>query len=140
MDSTPTHQAPCGPMTRARARAMETEVNSFLVDMHMDTSGTWLLPHQHTLCLIRYEVGPFQAAEEHHQVQGEATQVTKDEERAEQQPDRKSQATPCARAPETQCPQTTQGATTVAPRTHGRVPCARAQLTPCARALQGGRF
>ena len=21
---------------------METEVNSFLVDMHMDTSGTWL--------------------------------------------------------------------------------------------------
>ena len=75
MDPRPTHQAPSG---------METEVNSFLVDMHMDTSGTWLLPHQNTLCIIRYEEEPFQAAEEHPQVQGEVTQVTKDEEQAEQ--------------------------------------------------------
>nr|XP_020163657.1 uncharacterized protein LOC109749076 [Aegilops tauschii subsp. strangulata] len=30
MDTTPTHQAPCGPMTRARARAIENEVNSLL--------------------------------------------------------------------------------------------------------------
>ena len=110
-------------MTRARAHAMLTEVNSFLVDMHMDTSGTWLLPHQNTLCLIRCNKEPFQAAEEHHQVQGEETQVTKDEERTEQQLDMKSQATSCTRAPETPCPRTTQGATAVAPCAHGRVPC-----------------
>ena len=49
MDSTPTHQAPRGPMTIARARALEIEVNSFLLDLHMDTNGTWLLPHQNML-------------------------------------------------------------------------------------------
>ena len=54
-------------MTRARAPAMETEVNSFLLDMHMDTNGTWLLRHQNTLCLIRYEEEHPQAAQEHHQ-------------------------------------------------------------------------
>ena len=55
MDSTPMHQAPSGPMTRARARAIETEVNSLLLEIDMDMNGTWLLPHQNMVCFIRYE-------------------------------------------------------------------------------------
>ena len=101
MDSTPALQAPRGPMTRARARAVETEVNSFLLDMHMDTNETWVLPHQDTLCLIRYEEEHHQAAKEHHQVQGEAPQVATEEEGVRKNLDRRSQATPCAWAPET---------------------------------------
>ena len=65
MDSTPTNQAPRGPMTRARTRALETEVNSFLLSLHMDTNGILLLPHQDTLCLIRYEEEHHQEAQEH---------------------------------------------------------------------------
>ena len=78
MDSTPTYQAPRGPMTRARAR-VETKVNSFLVYMHMDTSGTWLLPHQNTLCLLRYEEEHHQGAQEHHQGEGGPPQGPTDE-------------------------------------------------------------
>src|SRR5215216_3553257 len=97
MDSTPTHQAPHGPMTRSRARALETEVNSFLVDMHMDTSGTWFLPHQNTLCVIRYEEEHPQAAREHHQGVRGPLQGHAEQDGAAQHLDRRSQATPCAR-------------------------------------------
>ena len=67
MDSTPTHQAPRGPMTRAHARANEIEVNSLLYEIDMDMDGTWMLPHQRMLCAIRYEDDPHQEAREHHQ-------------------------------------------------------------------------
>ena len=43
MDSTSTHPTPQGPMTRARARAHETEVTSLLNDISYDTLETWLL-------------------------------------------------------------------------------------------------
>ena len=55
MESTPMHQAPSGPMTRARARAIESEVNLLLPEIDMNMNGTWLLPHQNMLCFIRYE-------------------------------------------------------------------------------------
>ena len=98
---------------------METEVNSFLLDMHMDTNGTWVLPHQNVLCVLSYKEEHFQAVGEHEKGQGEAPQVTKEEEGVHKELDRKSQATPCARAPETSCPRATRGATAVAPRAHG---------------------
>ena len=134
MDSIPTHQALRGPMKRAQARAMETEVNSFLLDMHMDMSGTWLLPHKNTLCIIRYEA-------EHHQGGGEAPRVPTEEEGDQEEQVCRSQTTPCTRAPETSCPWAIQGVCAVASRAHGRVPCTwdpRAHgRVPCARALQG---
>jgi hypothetical protein len=44
-----------GPMTRARARAIETDVNSLLVELPVDQLETWLLPQTETLCVIRYQ-------------------------------------------------------------------------------------
>lgn len=41
-------------MTRARARALETEVTSLLSHFHFDTHETRLLPHTDTLCILRY--------------------------------------------------------------------------------------
>ena len=41
-------------MTRACARALETEVTSLLSDFHFDAHETWLLPHMDTLCILRY--------------------------------------------------------------------------------------
>ena len=67
MDSTPTHQAPHGPMTRARARAIETEVNSLLLEIDMEMNGTSLLPHQNMLCVIRYEEEHLQEVKEYPQ-------------------------------------------------------------------------
>ena len=49
------NNAPHGPMTITRARAIETEVNSLQLEKDMDMNGTWLLPHQNMLCVIRYE-------------------------------------------------------------------------------------
>ena len=54
MDLPSPHQVPSGPMTRARARALETEVTSLLSDFHFDSHETWLLPHMDTLCILRY--------------------------------------------------------------------------------------
>ena len=85
MDSTPTHQAPRGPMTRARARALETKVNSFLLSLHMDTNGTLLLPHQDTLCLIRYEEEHHQEAQEHPQGEEEPPRGHADQDRVQHQ-------------------------------------------------------
>jgi hypothetical protein len=51
MDVTPTS----GPMTRARARAIDTEVNSLLSQIPLNTSETWMLPQVETLCVIRYQ-------------------------------------------------------------------------------------
>ena len=123
MDSTPTHQAPRGPLTRARARALETKVNSFLLDLHLDTDGTLLLPHQNMLCFLRYEEEHHQGTLEHPQEEGGAPQGRTNQDGVQQQQHRKSQVTPCARAPDTPCPRATQETGAGAPRAHGPVPC-----------------
>ena len=46
---------PLGPMTRARARAIENEVNSLLVELPFDPLETWILPQTETLCMLRYQ-------------------------------------------------------------------------------------
>ena len=55
MDSTSTTLAPRGRMTRARARAILSEVNSLLVELPFDPLETWLLPQTEMLCVIRYQ-------------------------------------------------------------------------------------
>src|SRR3954471_2963916 len=55
MDLPSSHQVPKGPMTRARARALETEVTSLLSQFHFDEHETWLLPQTMTLCILRYQ-------------------------------------------------------------------------------------
>src|SRR3990170_7725956 len=79
MDTSPTHQAPSGPMTRARARAIENEVNSLLYDFHMDMDGTWMLPHKGILCIIRNDGIDRQEDKDHHQGQEEPRQGHKDD-------------------------------------------------------------
>src|SRR3954466_9978022 len=54
MDLPSSHQEPRGPMTRARARALENEVTFFLSDIKYDPLETWLLPKSDMLCMIRY--------------------------------------------------------------------------------------
>ena len=54
MDDTSTIQAPSGPMTRARARAIQSEVTSLLLEFSPSSSETWLLPKSEILCVIRY--------------------------------------------------------------------------------------
>ena len=56
MDTTSTTQAPSGPMTRAGARAIQSEVNSLLVELPFDPLETWLLPQTEMLCVLRYHV------------------------------------------------------------------------------------
>ena len=41
MDSTSTHSTPQGPMTRARVRALETEVTSLLSQLPFESDETW---------------------------------------------------------------------------------------------------
>ena len=53
MDLSPSHQVLRGPMTQARARALETEVTSFLSDITYDPLETWLLPQTCVLCMTR---------------------------------------------------------------------------------------
>ena len=45
---------PLGPMTRARAKAIEAKVNSLLSELPLTTHETWILPHSETLCVITY--------------------------------------------------------------------------------------
>ena len=54
MDATSTIQAPSGPMTRARARAIQSEVTSLLLEFSPSSSETWLLPKSEIPCDIRY--------------------------------------------------------------------------------------
>ena len=51
-------------MTRARARALETEVTSLLSEITYDPLETWLLPKSETLCMIRYQEDPPEDARE----------------------------------------------------------------------------
>ena len=64
MDLPASHQDPRGPMTRARARAFETEVTSLLSDISHDPFETWLLPKSGMLCMIRYQEDPPEDAHE----------------------------------------------------------------------------
>jgi len=54
MDVPTSPSTPLGPMTRARAKAIEDKVNSLLSELPLPTHETWLLPHSETLCVIRY--------------------------------------------------------------------------------------
>ena len=58
MDLPSPHQAPRGPMTRARARALENEVTYFLSDITYDPLETWRLPKPDMLCMIRCQEDP----------------------------------------------------------------------------------
>src|SRR6187401_1005258 len=53
MDPSSPHQVPKGPMTRARARAFETEVTSLLSLHLLGSLETRLLPSSETLCILR---------------------------------------------------------------------------------------
>src|SRR6187401_2978939 len=53
MDPSSPHQVPKGPMTRARARALETEVTSLLTLLPYESCETWLLPQTDVLCVLR---------------------------------------------------------------------------------------
>src|SRR3954464_8798105 len=64
MDLQPSHQEPRGPMTRARARALENKVTSFLSDITYDPLETWLLPKSDMLCMIRCQEEPPEDARE----------------------------------------------------------------------------
>lgn len=64
MDPTPTPQAPTRPVTRARARAIESKVNSLLFALPMHSHETWLPPQSETLCILRYQGSGHGAREE----------------------------------------------------------------------------
>jgi hypothetical protein len=73
MDPSSTPQAPSGPMTRARARALESEVTSLLCEFPCDTLGTWILPQEETLCVLRYQEEGRKQEERQEQGEGIAT-------------------------------------------------------------------
>ena len=54
MDLPKSPTTPLGPMTRARAKAIEDKVNSLLSELPLSIHETWLLPQAVTLCVIRY--------------------------------------------------------------------------------------
>ncbi|XBI79560.1 hypothetical protein VPH35_088985 [Triticum aestivum] len=54
MDVSTSPTTPLGPMTRARAKALQDKVNSPLSELPLSTHETWLLPQAETLCVIRY--------------------------------------------------------------------------------------
>src|SRR3954464_7756166 len=54
MDVSTSPTTPLGPMTRARANAIENKVNSLLSELLLSTHETWLLPQTETLCVLRY--------------------------------------------------------------------------------------
>ena len=54
MDVSTSPSTPPGPMTRARAKAIEDKVNSLLSEIPLSTHETWLLPQAETLCVIKY--------------------------------------------------------------------------------------
>ena len=55
MDASTSPTTPLGPMTRARARALKTEVTSLLSQLSFNSHETWLLPRTETLCILRYQ-------------------------------------------------------------------------------------
>src|SRR3954471_23742569 len=75
MDLPSSHQESRGPMTRARARALENEVTSFLSDITFDPLETWLLPKSDMLCMISCQEEPPEDVRE----DGQATKSTDEE-------------------------------------------------------------
>src|SRR3989337_4276912 len=75
MDASTPPTTPLGPMTRARARALENEVTSFLSDITYDPLETWLLPKSDMLCMIRCQEEPPEDARE----DGQAAKSTDEE-------------------------------------------------------------
>ena len=75
MDLPTSPTTPLGPMTRARAKAIEDKVNSLLFELPLSMHETWLLPQVETLCVIRY-------MEESH---GAATSIGQDNEDTKRQ-------------------------------------------------------
>ena len=57
MDLPTSPTTPLGPMSRARAKAIETKVKSLLSELPLSSYETWLLPQAETLCMIRYLEG-----------------------------------------------------------------------------------
>jgi hypothetical protein len=55
MEPPPSAKALSRPMTRARARSIETEVTSLLNELPYEQHETWLLPQAEILCVLRYE-------------------------------------------------------------------------------------
>ena len=76
MDLPSPHEVPRGPMTRARARALDTEVTSLLSDITCDSLETWLLPKSKMVCMIRYQEDPPEDSRE----DGQTTKSTDEEE------------------------------------------------------------
>jgi hypothetical protein len=68
MDSPTSPQVPRGPMTRARARAIENEVTSLLSQFPFDAHEDWMLPQTETLCILRYQEDPLGEARNNGQV------------------------------------------------------------------------
>ena len=68
MDAPTPPTAPFGPMTRARAKAIEDKVNSLLSELPLSMHETWLLPKSEMLCMIRYQEGPPEDAHEDRRV------------------------------------------------------------------------
>ena len=68
MDPPSPPQVPQGPMTRARARAFETEVTSLLAQLPYESCETWLLPQASVLCVLRCEGDRFGEEREGEQV------------------------------------------------------------------------
>ena len=64
MDAPTPPMTPLGPMTRARAKAIEDKVNSLLSELPLYMHETWLLPKSEVLCMIRYQEGPPEDARE----------------------------------------------------------------------------
>jgi hypothetical protein len=64
-------------MTRARARALETEVTSLLNELPYESCETWLLPQTEMLCMLRYLEDPSEDARE----DGQVPKSTDEEER-----------------------------------------------------------
>ena len=54
-DASTSPTPPFGPMTRACARALETEVTTLLSQLSFESHETWILPQMETLCILRYQ-------------------------------------------------------------------------------------
>jgi hypothetical protein len=80
MDPPTSPQVPRGPMTRARARALETEVTSLLNELPYDSCETWLLPHSQMLCVLRYQEDPLREARNNGQVTKYSDEEAREEE------------------------------------------------------------
>ena len=69
-------QAPSGPITRAHARAIETEVTFLLIELLFNSHETWL-PRAETLCILRCQ------GEGHEEAMGQDQELTRANEEKE---------------------------------------------------------